>query len=70
MNLGHTFGHAIETFTEYKSYLHGEAVAIGMLMAAELSAQTIGLPTTDVVQLRQLLQQAGLLISLYQVLSR
>ncbi|WP_223787459.1 3-dehydroquinate synthase [Marinicella meishanensis] len=38
LNLGHTFGHAIETATEY-SYLHGEAVALGLVMAAEMSAQ-------------------------------
>jgi 3-dehydroquinate synthase len=38
LNLGHTFGHAIETATDYH-YLHGEAVAIGMVMAAELSAR-------------------------------
>jgi len=38
LNLGHTFGHAIEAMTRYRCYLHGEAVAIGMLMAARLSA--------------------------------
>lgn len=37
LNLGHTFGHAIETGTGYGAYLHGEAVAIGMRLAAELS---------------------------------
>ncbi len=37
LNLGHTFGHAIETHTGYDTYTHGEAVAIGMVMAAELS---------------------------------
>jgi 3-dehydroquinate synthase len=37
LNLGHTFAHAIETYTAYKTYTHGEAVAIGMVMAAELS---------------------------------
>ena len=37
LNLGHTFAHAIETFTKYKEYTHGEAVAIGIAMAAELS---------------------------------
>lgn len=37
LNLGHTFGHALETYTSYKKYLHGEAVAIGMYIAALLS---------------------------------
>jgi len=37
LNLGHTFAHAIETYTHYTQYTHGEAVAIGMVMAAELS---------------------------------
>ena len=37
LNFGHTFGHALETITKYKKYLHGEAVAIGMLFVAELS---------------------------------
>ena len=37
LNLGHTFGHAIESLTNYKRYLHGEAVAIGVCMAINLS---------------------------------
>ena len=37
LNLGHTFGHAIESMTHYSEYLHGEAVALGTLMAARLS---------------------------------
>lgn len=37
LNLGHTFGHAIESLTNYQTYLHGEAVAIGTMMALELS---------------------------------
>ena len=37
LNFGHTFGHALETVTKYKKYLHGEAVAIGMLFVAELA---------------------------------
>ena len=39
LNLGHTFGHAIETAQGYGKWLHGEAVAVGMLMAMELSAR-------------------------------
>ena len=39
LNLGHTFGHAIESMTHYSTYLHGEGVAIGTLMAARLSEQ-------------------------------
>jgi len=39
LNLGHTFGHAIESMTHYTVYLHGEAVALGTLMAARLSAR-------------------------------
>jgi len=38
LNFGHTFGHAIETVTEYKAYKHGEAVAMGMVCAAKLSS--------------------------------
>lgn len=37
LNYGHTFGHAVEAVTEYKRFLHGEAIAIGMCAAAELS---------------------------------
>ena len=37
LNLGHTFGHAIETFQNYSGWLHGEAVAAGMVMASKLS---------------------------------
>jgi len=39
LNLGHTFGHAIESMTHYTRYLHGEAVALGTIMAARLSEQ-------------------------------
>ncbi len=42
LNFGHTFGHAIEAATGYETYLHGEAVALGMIIAAELS-QRLGL---------------------------
>lgn len=41
LNLGHTFGHAIETGTGYGNYLHGEAVSIGTCMAADMSAKLV-----------------------------
>ena len=47
LNLGHTFGHAIEQVTEYHVYLHGEAVAIGLVAAAQLSVK-LGLIAADV----------------------
>ncbi|MBF0400858.1 MAG: 3-dehydroquinate synthase [Magnetococcales bacterium] len=60
LNLGHTFGHAIETLTGYGAILHGEAVAIGMVMAADLSQQ-MGLCTVaDVDRIRQLVGRCGL----------
>ncbi len=46
LNYGHTFGHVIENLTNYKKYLHGEAVAIGMVMANEL-AINLGLLSRD-----------------------
>ncbi len=63
LNLGHTFGHAIETASDY-AYLHGEAVALGMVMAAELSTQ-LGHCSTDIRKiLENLLQAFGLPIML------
>jgi 3-dehydroquinate synthase len=60
LNFGHTFGHAIETGTGYGNWLHGEAVATGMLMAADLSARHQWLPAADVERIAVLLQRAGL----------
>jgi len=56
LNFGHTFGHAIEHCLGYGEWLHGEAVAAGMVMAAELS----GLNESDVERLRSLIAAAGL----------
>jgi 3-dehydroquinate synthase len=60
LNLGHTFGHAIETATGYTQWLHGEAVATGMLMAADMSARMGMLAKTDVERVRTLLERIGL----------
>ena len=60
LNYGHTFGHAIETATGYTEWLHGEAVAAGMLIAAGMSARLGLLPASDVQRIRALLQRAGL----------
>lgn len=56
LNFGHTFGHAIEHCQGYGQWLHGEAVAAGMVMAAGLS----GLDDADVARLRKLIERAGL----------
>ena len=60
LNLGHTFGHAIETGTGYGNWLHGEAVATGMLMAADLSARHGWLSADAVKRTEKLLQQSNL----------
>ena len=54
LNLGHTFGHAIESATGYSTWLHGEAVGAGMLMAAAMSRECGFLSATDVARLRAL----------------
>ena len=60
LNFGHIFGHAIETGSGYGAWLHGEAVAAGMVMAAELSALMGDLKKTEVSRVRELVKRAGL----------
>ncbi len=60
LNLGHTFGHAIESVTGYASWLHGEAVATGLVMAADLSAARAELGDADSQRVRDLVAQANL----------
>ncbi len=60
LNLGHTFGHAIETHMGYGEWLHGEAVAAGMVMAADLSCRQGWLNTDDVSRVIKLLQRSAL----------
>lgn len=64
LNLGHTFAHAIETYTHYTTYTHGEAVAIGLVMAAELSV-LLGLSNNNLrKELENHLQDFNLLTKL------
>jgi len=60
LNLGHTFGHAIETSAGYGNWLHGEAVATGMLMAADLSMRLGNLTQHDVERVDNILDMAML----------
>ncbi len=60
LNFGHTFGHAIEAGAGYGAWLHGEAVAAGMVIAAELSAREKLLERRDVERLRGVVERAGL----------
>jgi len=60
LNLGHTFGHAIETVTGYGPWLHGEAVGVGLAMAAGMSQRAGWLPAADAARLDALLSRLGL----------
>jgi len=60
LNLGHTFGHAIESATSYRQWLHGEAVGAGLAMAAELSRECGLLGSAESERVRRLVERAGL----------
>jgi 3-dehydroquinate synthase len=60
LNLGHTFGHAIETGMGYGNFLHGEGVAVGMLMAADLSSRMGWITVDECERIKQLLIAANL----------
>jgi 3-dehydroquinate synthase len=60
LNLGHTFGHAIENGMGYGAWLHGEAVAAGTMMAADLSHRLGWISDQDLLRIRQLFERAGL----------
>ncbi len=60
LNFGHTIGHALETISHYGRYLHGEAISIGQVAAAKISAQILGLPEDQVERIATLFQRAGL----------
>jgi 3-dehydroquinate synthase len=64
LNLGHTFGHAIEQVTAYRRYLHGEAVAIGLVAAARLSLDLGMIPAAEAGRIRAVVAAHGLPIAL------
>jgi 3-dehydroquinate synthase len=60
LNLGHTFAHAIETATGYSTWLHGEAVGAGLMMAATMSQRAGWIDASDVERVSRILHAAGL----------
>ena len=66
LNLGHTFGHAIESMTHYSTYLHGEGVSIGTLMAARLSEQLGHAPEGTESAIRDCYKRIGLPVDVPQ----
>jgi len=67
LNLGHTFGHAIENYLGYGEWLHGEAVGCGMVMAAQMSLAHGWVKDNDFDRIRKLIQAAGLPIEKPQI---
>jgi 3-dehydroquinate synthase len=70
LNFGHTIGHAIENISGYGKFLHGEAISIGQVAAAKLSARVLGLPMRDVERITRLFERAGLPIRVKLATSR
>jgi 3-dehydroquinate synthase len=60
LNYGHTIGHALETSTDYKRYLHGEAVAIGMCLEAELAGRLNFISIDKIHRIKSLIELYGL----------
>ncbi len=59
LNFGHTFGHAIELYGDFKEFSHGQSVAMGMLMAMELSKLTQGFSEEDLKRSKNLISKAN-----------
>ena len=69
LNFGHSFGHALEAITHYSEYLHGEAVAMGMVIAATLSEQRGLCEAGTAARLRRILQALGLPVEISEQVS-
>lgn len=67
LNLGHTFGHAIESYLGYGEWLHGEAVTTGMVMAADLSQRMGWISAEDLARTKNIIQRANLPIVCPQI---
>lgn len=63
LNFGHTIGHGLEAISSYGKYLHGEAISIGQVAAAQLSSDLTGLPTEHATRITHLFKRSGLPIS-------
>jgi 3-dehydroquinate synthase len=63
LNFGHTIGHALEAISRYGTFLHGEAISIGQVAAAQISAELAGLSADDVARIANLFRRAGLPIT-------
>lgn len=60
LNFGHTIGHALEAISSYDRFLHGEAISIGQVAAAHISAQVLSFPADDVARVTELFRRVGL----------
>ena len=70
LNLGHTFGHAIEVYGNYKDFSHGEAVALGMIMATNLSQKILNLQDEESQKIKSLINSVLTTESLQKVFER
>jgi len=70
LNFGHSIGHAIEAAAGYRDYLHGEAIAVGMVVAGRLSENMTGFKSSDRSRLDSLLRRAGLPLEARRPISR
>ncbi len=70
LNFGHTIGHGLEAISRYGKYLHGEAISIGQVAAAHLSARLLGLPEAEVGRITSVFVRAGLPTSVHLTVSQ